>query len=202
VLIRWLKETVERSAHRRCTMKLIHPHLLLTSAAVAAAGCAHGGSADSKQEAESAVGVRRVLEALLVYDHEATPNPLGPLGDGELVGSGGGEVTGALKGSMRWSLYERRDVGDPSRAPRCAMYFVGTVRTDDGSTIPFEGRGYAVSRTETWSVAGAFAFQPPDSERYAWLRHTALSWLGEFDPQAGTSRYAIYKLSESPAEGE
>jgi hypothetical protein len=186
---------VERSAHRRCTMEVTHPHLhlLVTGAAMAVAGCVHGGSADAKRETESAAGARRVLEAPLVYDHAATPTPLGPLGDGELVGSGGGEVTGAL--------YERRDGGDASRAPRCAMYFVGTVRTD-GSTIPFEGRGYAVSRTGTWSVAGAFAFQPPDSEKYAWLRHTALSWLGEFDPQAGTSRYSIYKLSESPAEGE
>jgi hypothetical protein len=139
-------------------MKLIHPRLLLTSAAMAAAGCVPSGPPDAKREAESAAGVRRVLEARLVYEPAATANPLGPLGDGELVGSGGGEVTGALKGSMRWSLYERRDVGDPTRAPRCAMYFVGTVRTDDGSSIPFEGRGYAVSRTATWSVAGAFAF--------------------------------------------
>lgn len=182
-------------------MKLIRPKLLLPAAALAAAGCVHS-SADGREDARSSTGARRVLEARLVYDHSAPANPPGPMGDGELVGSGGGEVTGALRGSMLWSLYEKRDGGDAGRTPRCAMYFVGSVRTDDGATIPFEGRGYAVSRTGTWSVAGAFAFQPPDSEKYAWLRHTALSWLGEFDPQAAASRYAIYQLAQPSNEDD
>jgi hypothetical protein len=181
-------------------MKLSHPQVILATAAMAAAGCARGGPGAAAKSAETPVSARRVLEAHLVYDPAAQPNAPGPLGDGDLVGSGGGEVTGALKGSMRWSLYERRDEGGPARAARCTMYFVGAVHTDDGATIPFEGRGYAVNRTATWSVAGAFAFQPPQAEKYAWLRGAALSWLGEFDPQAGGSRYAIYELAKSEGE--
>jgi hypothetical protein len=183
-------------------MKLSYPELLLTSAALAAAGCTHGGAAVSPGAADPAVGARRVLEGRLLYDGSAPANPPGPLADGELVGSGGGEVSGAMKGSLRWSLYERREAESVAQAARCTMYFVGAIRTDDGDTIPFEGRGFAVSQKATWSVGGAFAFQPPNSEKYAWLHRKALTWLGEFDPQAGSSHYAIYELSKTPERDE
>jgi hypothetical protein len=175
--------------------------LLLTGAIVAATGCAHSNLAGQRKAAGAAAGAHRVIDARLFYDRAAPTNAPGPLADGELIGSGGGDVTGALRGSLRWSLYERNS-GNETGPARCTMYFVGTVQTDDGDTIPFEGRGYAVSRSDTWSVAGAFSFRPPDSQKYAWLREAALGWLGEFDPNASSHHYAIYELSKSPEGAE
>jgi hypothetical protein len=183
-------------------MKLSYPELLLTGAALAATGCTHGSAAGPPRAGDSAAGARRILEARLTYDGSAPQTSPGPLGDGELVGSGGGEVTGAMKGLLRWSLYERREAEGAAGPARCTMYFVGTVKTDDGDTIPFEGRGFAVSRKATWSVGGAFAFQAPESDKYAWLQRKALTWLGEFDPQASSTHYTIYELSNPPQGGE
>ena len=59
--------------------------------------------------------------------------------EGELIGSGDGAVSGpAVRGTIRWSNFETQG----ERV--CGMHPAGLIETDDGATIRFDARGWAL----------------------------------------------------------
>lgn len=112
--------------------------------------------------------------------------PLTDEGEGALVGSGNGTVTGrALTGALRWTLFEQPG------ALVCATSPTLQIDTTDGADIRAEGRGFAArDRTEAceWRVAATLRF-PTDDARYAWLDGALGLWEGEFDAEQHRARY-------------
>jgi hypothetical protein len=110
-------------------------------------------------------------------------------GDGELIGSGDGAVTGPrLSGALRWTLFEH-----PGELV-CAMSPVALIATDDGAEVRIEARGYARRRStdeRTWRVVATLRFES-DDERYRWLCETLGVWEGEFDADAARATYRAY----------
>jgi Alkylmercury lyase len=81
--------------------------------------------------------LEHLFDAELVYRSEI--EPLTEEGEGELVGSGDGTVTGpALAGGLAWTLFER-----PGRLV-CAMNPVAVIETSDGAQVRVEARGFAL----------------------------------------------------------
>ena len=115
--------------------------------------------------------------------------PLAGHGEGQLIGSGDGSVHGPrVRGTLRWTLFE-----GPGELV-CAMNPTLAVRTGDGASISFEGRGYGhrASRTgQLWRVAATLLFSA-DAEGYAWLDGVLGVWEGEFDAAQGTARYRAF----------
>ncbi len=110
-------------------------------------------------------------------------------GDGELIGSGDGTVTGPqLAGSLRWTLFEH-----PGELV-CSMNPVAVVETEDGAQVRIRARGYAQRRRadeQTWRVAATLRFES-DDDRYRWLGQTLGVWEGEFDADAARAWYRAY----------
>src|SRR5713101_1961617 len=98
--------------------------------------------------------------------------PLTSEGDGTLIGSGDGAVHGPkLTGTVEWTLFEQ------SGSTVCPMAPVAKITTGDGARIRFEGRGYAIRRSQsdpTWRD-GALAL-----------------WEGEFNEVTGHARYRAF----------
>jgi hypothetical protein len=107
-----------------------------------------------------------------------------------LVGSGDGTVRGsALAGRILWSNFETQG----ERV--CGMYPAGTIETDDGATVRFDARGWALRSDDDaggslWHVAGALRFETQDP-RYKWLTRLLAVWDGQFDAATG---HAIWRV--------
>lgn len=123
-------------------------------------------------------------------------DPVVPSGgrEGELIGSGDGTVRGAaVKGTIRWSNFETQG----ERV--CGMYPAGLIETDDGATIGFDARGWALRSDgdgggNLWHVAGGLRFEAQDP-RYEWLARSLAVWEGRFDAATGRATWRIYGLT-------
>lgn len=83
---------------------------------------------------------------------------------GKYLGSGVGELKGALKGSVVWDLYEEQS--DP-RLHR--TQFVGRITAPDGSEIDFETTGYFIPRqgdAHFWDLTSATHFSDAKGKTY------------------------------------
>lgn len=112
--------------------------------------------------------------------------------DGELVGSGDGTIHGPkIRGKLRWSNFEK--IG----ANLCSLSLTGVIETDDGASIDFDTRGYALlANPPRWSTAGAMRFETKD-KRYQWLTNVLATWQGQFDPT--TLRATMHVFAGSSA---
>jgi hypothetical protein len=136
------------------------------------------------------------LEYLFDAELEYRPGmpPIVENGEGELVGSGDGNVHGArLRGRLRWTLFEQ-----PGELI-CTMHPVAAIDADDGGRISIEGRGYAIraSRADRrWRVAATLRFVAPEP-RYAWLDGALGVWEGEFDAARHRASYRAFVQTSS-----
>lgn len=78
----------------------------------------------------------------------------------------------------------------------CGMYPAGLIETDDGATIRFDARGWALRPVgeggwDTWDVAGGVRFETAD-RRYYWLTRSLAVWKGWFDAATGRATWRIY----------
>lgn len=131
------------------------------------------------------------LEHLFDAELEYQPGmePLAEEGEGALVGSGDGTVSGpTIVGTLRWTLFEQ-----PGELV-CAMSPTLRIDTDDGAEINAHGRGFAArARPEDseWRVAATLRIQTDDAN-YAWLKGRLGLWEGEFDAASHRARYRAY----------
>src|SRR5260370_35852055 len=121
-----------------------------------------------------------MLEPLFDAELDFQPGmpPLTSEGDGTLIGSGDGAVHGPkLTGKLEWTLFEQPGSTGGPMAP------VARITTGDGARIRFEGRGYAVRRTQsdpTWQVAATLCFTT-DDRRYSGPGGALAPWEGACD---------------------
>lgn len=97
---------------------------------------------------------------------------------GRYLGSGKGEITGAIKGSLVWDLYEEQS--DPKLH---RTQFVGRLTSSDGSTASFETTGYFIPRPggEYWDLTSAVYFSDAKGAAYKELAHRIGLWQGHVD---------------------
>jgi Protein of unknown function (DUF3237) len=131
--------------------------------------------------------LEHLFDAELVY--RSGMEPLAEDGEGELIGSGDGTVTGpALAGRLAWTLFER-----PGKLV-CAMNPIAVIETAEGGHVRIEARGFARRENEAsrrWAVAATLRFES-EHERYRWLENAIGVWEGEFDAEAHRARYRAY----------
>jgi hypothetical protein len=132
-----------------------------------------------------------LFDAELVYRSEM--EPLTRAGEGELIGSGDGNVVGdSIAGALAWTLFEQ-----PGKLS-CAMNPVAVIETEDGARIRLEARGFARRSDEAsrvWAVAATLRFESED-KRYQWLDNALGVWEGEFDADAHRARYHAYVVKD------
>jgi Protein of unknown function (DUF3237) len=133
-----------------------------------------------------------LFAAELLYRPEM--EPLTRDGEGELIGSGDGNVVGdSISGVLAWTLFERR--GRLS----CAMNPVAVIETEEGARVHLKARGFARRSDEAsriWDVAATLRFET-DHERYTWLDNALGVWEGEFDADAHRARYQAYLVQDN-----
>lgn len=133
------------------------------------------------------MALEHLFDAELQY--QPGMEPLAEDGEGALVGSGNGTVTGAaLAGTIHWTLFEQ-----PGELV-CAMSPTLRITTNDGAEIRSDGRGFAArTRPEErqWRVAATLRFHTDDA-RYTWLDGALGLWEGEFDAASHRARYRAY----------
>lgn len=133
------------------------------------------------------MGLERLFDAELVYRPRMAP--IAASGEGRLIGSGDGAVTGEkLSGVIRWTLFEQ-----PGELV-CAMNPSVVIDTEDGAEVRVEGRGYARREgryDRRWRVAATLRFDTRD-RRYRWLDGALGFWEGEFDADEYRARYRAY----------
>lgn len=122
-------------------------------------------------------------------DYRPEMEPIADDGDGVLVGSGDGLISGPrLNGKLEWTLFEE------PRETICRMTPIARITTDDGAEIGFEGRGFAIRShpgNPRWRVAATLRFTTDDA-RYAWLDSALGLWEGEFDSTTHHARYQAF----------
>ena len=139
------------------------------------------------------------LEHLFDAELEYRPGmtPIAENGEGQLIGSGDGNVSGPrLRGTLRWTLFER-----PGELV-CTMQPIAAIETDDGASIGIEGRGYARrtrSHERHWQVAATLLFSAPE-QGYAWLDGALGLWEGEFDAEEHRARYRAFLQTATAGE--
>src|SRR5262249_22688573 len=135
--------------------------------------------------------LEHLLDAKLVYRPEM--EPLHEEGEGELIGSGDGTVTGpAIAGQLAWTLFER-----PGKLV-CAMNPVAVIETEEGARVRIEARGFARRSDESsrsWAVAATLRFASED-ERYGCLENGLGGSEGEFAADAHRARYRAYLVND------
>ncbi|MGH2682418.1 MAG: DUF3237 family protein [Actinomycetota bacterium] len=115
--------------------------------------------------------------------------------EGQLIGSGDGTVRGAaVRGTIRWSNFETQG----ERV--CGMHPAGLIETDDGATLRFDARGWALrwdgdGGESIWEVAGGLRFETED-RRYEWLTRSLAVWEGRFDAATGRGIWRIHGSSQ------
>ena len=131
--------------------------------------------------------LEHLFDADLTY--RAGMAPLADHGEGQLIGSGDGNVHGQrVRGALHWTLFE-----GPGELV-CTMNPTLTIHTEDGASIGIEGRGYAHRATRTsqlWRVAATLLFSA-NEESYAWLDGAVGVWEGEFDAGRHSARYRAF----------
>lgn len=135
------------------------------------------------------MSLEHVFDAELRYQAGMEPIVAAAEGDGELIGSGDGQISGPLvAGSLRWTLFEH-----PGEL-LCSMNPVAVIDTEDGARIRVQARGYARRRSaddRRWRVAATLRFDS-DDHAYRWLVESLGVWEGEFDADAHRAWYRAY----------
>jgi hypothetical protein len=133
------------------------------------------------------MSLEHLFDAHLQY--QPAMAPIAADGEGQLVGSGDGEVQGErVRGALRWTLFE-----GPGELV-CAMNPELAIDTHDGASIVIAGRGYAHRASpndQRWRVAATLLFTAKD-ERYAWLDGALGIWEGEFDSGEHRASYRAF----------
>jgi hypothetical protein len=143
------------------------------------------------------VPLEHLFDAELTYRAELAP--LAEHGEGQLIGSGDGSVSGPrVQGALRWTLFE----GGGELV--CTMNPILAISTEDGASIGVEGRGYAhrASRaSQVWRVAATLLFSVNDKS-YAWLDGALGIWEGEFNAGTHTARYRAFVQPPAGQDGQ
>lgn len=138
--------------------------------------------------------LERLFDAELQFRPEMTPGVSPDGREGELVGSGDGTVRGTeLRGTIRWTNFET-----PGER-LCGMFPAGVIETEDGATVRFDARGWALRSdaersAPIWRVAGGLCLET-DDPRYERLGQALAVWEGEFDPSTGRATWRVYRPS-------
>jgi hypothetical protein len=138
------------------------------------------------------MGLEHIFDVELRFRPDMRPVVRPEGREGELVGSGDGTVQGPeIRGTIRWSNFET-----PGER-LCGMYPAGMIETDDGGSLRFDARGFALRRdgagtSARWKVAGAMRLET-DDPRYAWISDGLTLWEGEFDGEVGRAAWRVYR---------
>lgn len=128
------------------------------------------------------------LEVALQYDPEMSPIVAPEVGRGRLMGSGVGQVHGAVEGDVRWTLFE---VQSPTS---CELQLVGVITSSDGEEVRFEAIGYGSrprSGSPRWDMTASVAFLAgPESQSP--LAGRVAAWVGFFDARTGRHQYQVH----------
>lgn len=139
-------------------------------------------------QAATKTQLQQIFELNMMYrGQEAITSPEGKVGD--YIGGGDGTVSGKIKGTVKWDLYEEfTDNG-------CLTNFVGFIETEDGARIAFDARGHGKvthpDEPNLWVMVYGVKFET-DSEEYAWLNATLAVWEGTFDMESYQHNYRAY----------
>ncbi len=125
--------------------------------------------------------------------------------EGVYLGSGDGAVTGRIRGTMSWSFYSGNCLYPQIRAGQkvpddlhlCTLNPGGTIETEDGARIHFDGKGYGLRSPESYRLGMTIAFRSEDG-RYAWLDRVLGVMEGTFDERRGRARWRVYEPRLNP----
>ncbi len=108
---------------------------------------------------------------------------------GKYLGSGTGDITGMVSGSVVWDLYEEQS--DPKLH---RTQFVGRITSSDGSTVSFETTGYFTPRLggEHWDLTSAVYFSDAKGAAYRELVHRIAPWQGHVDIRTDADAHTTY----------
>ncbi len=145
--------------------------------------------------------LRHLFSAVMRFQSDEQSQPVIPQEDreGAYIGSGDGDLTGDLSGSMRWSLYSGNCLYPSIRKGQkvtadlhlCTVNPGGFIETRDGALIRFEGRGYGLHSSERYLVTFNLTFGT-EHPRFAWLTRELGVVEGEIDEKAGVMTLAAY----------
>lgn len=145
--------------------------------------------------------LRHLFSGVMRFQSDEQSQPVIPQEgrDGAYIGSGDGDLTGGLSGSMSWSMYAgnclypliRKGQKVPADLHLCTVNPGGFIETRDGARIRFEGRGYGLHNSERYLVSLNLTFGTEDP-RYAWLTRELAVVEGEIDEKAGMMKFAAY----------
>jgi hypothetical protein len=135
------------------------------------------------------MGLEHIFDVELRFRPDMRPVVRPEGREGELVGSGDGTVQGPeIRGTIRWSNFET-----PGER-LCGMYPAGMIETEDGGSLRFDAKGFALRRdgagtSARWKVAGAMRLET-DDPRYAWDQRWLDSVGGGVRRRGGPGRLA------------
>jgi Protein of unknown function (DUF3237) len=155
---------------------------------------------------EEPVSFQHLFDAELAYRTDTAP-VVPPEGrEGTLLGSGDGRAEGPrISGAVRFSFYEEGCPLDPGflEAPAdakladgdylCKTNPGGVIQTDDGATIQFDAKGFALrleAQAPRWKLASAIRFAT-DDPAYRWLNDVLALYEGEFNERTGQGRWRV-----------
>lgn len=145
-------------------------------------------------------------DADLTYVSDMAPVVEPDVVPGRLLGNGTGTIRGPhLEGILRWSFFEEDCAWDPgmvgehrrSRADQgrsvCRTYPRGVIETEEGATLQFEARGFALRRRDDpeWTLASTVRFVT-DHDAYQWLTDGLVVYEGTFDERTGTASRSFH----------
>jgi hypothetical protein len=110
---------------------------------------------------------------------------------GKYLGSGAGEITGKVSGSVAWDLYEEQ-----SDSAVHVAQFVGRITAPDHSKIDFETTGFFVPRQADktfWDLTSAIRFYDAQGQAYRDLAGKIGVWEGAVHI-AGENFVHTYKI--------
>jgi hypothetical protein len=152
------------------------------------------------------VGFQHLFDAELAYRTDMAPVVPAEGREGKLLGSGDGRAQGSrIRGAVQFSFYEEGCPLDPGflEAPAeaklaegdylCKTNPGGVIQTDDGATIQFDAKGFALrleARAPIWKVASAIRFAT-DHPSYRWLNDVLAVYEGEFNERTGTATWRV-----------
>jgi len=145
-------------------------------------GCAGAMPSDGPRTPSPALVVE------LQYDPEMDPIIPAESGRGRLMGSGLGEVHGAVEGDVRWTLFEQQS------ATSCELQLVGVISTNGGDELRFEAIGYGNrprSSSPRWDMTASAAFTGQAGNGSP-LAGRVAAWVGFFDARTGRHEYQVH----------
>ncbi len=146
-----------------------------------------------------------LFDAELEYRTDMAPVVPAEGREGKLLGSGEGRAEGRIRGTVRFSFYEEGCPLDPGflDAPAdarlaegdylCKTNPGGVIETDDGATIQFDAKGFALrleAQAPIWKVASAIRFAT-DHPAYRWLNDLLSLYEGEFNERTGRGTWRV-----------